>query len=76
MLRAAIFVYDIGKDGKTASLIDKRMRFVNNVCTAASKLAMPYDHSACKARSGEDSLASRTNEAYDVQAEIYIENFP
>lgn len=40
-LRSAIFVYDLGKDGKTATLIDKHMGFVNNVCTTASKLAVP-----------------------------------
>jgi hypothetical protein len=40
-LRSAIFVYDLSKDGKTATLIDERMGLVNNVCTAASKLAAP-----------------------------------
>ena len=38
-LRSAIFVYDLGKDGKTATLIDKRIGFTNNVCGAATKLA-------------------------------------
>lgn len=37
-LRAAIFTYDLGKDGKTA-LIDKRFTFPNSVCAAATKLA-------------------------------------
>lgn len=38
-LRSAIFVYDLGKDGKTATLIDKSTGFLNNVCGAAAKLA-------------------------------------
>ena len=40
-LRSAIFVYDLGKEGKTATLIDRRIGLVNNACTAASKLAAP-----------------------------------
>jgi len=38
-LRSAIFVYRLGKDGKTATLIDKLIGFTNNVCGAATKLA-------------------------------------
>jgi hypothetical protein len=38
-LRSAIFVYHLGKDGKTATLINKRIGFTNNVCGAATKLA-------------------------------------
>jgi hypothetical protein len=38
-LRSAIFIYDLGKDGKTATLINKRIGFTNNVCGAATKLA-------------------------------------
>ena len=38
-LRSAIFVYDLGKDRKTATLIDKRMGVLTNVCGAATKLA-------------------------------------
>jgi hypothetical protein len=38
-LRSAIFVYRLGKDGKTAALIDKRIGFTNNLCGAATKLA-------------------------------------
>ena len=37
-LRAAIFTYDLGKDGKTAVLIDNRFTFPNSVCAAATKL--------------------------------------
>ena len=38
-LRSAIYVYDLGKDRKTATLIDKRMGVLTNVCGAATKLA-------------------------------------
>jgi len=38
-LRSAIYVYGFGKDGKTATLIDKRIGVANNVCGAATKLA-------------------------------------
>jgi hypothetical protein len=38
-LHSAIFVYALGKDGKTSTLIDKRIGFLNNVCGAATKLA-------------------------------------
>jgi hypothetical protein len=38
-LRSAIFVYHLGKDGKTATLINKRIGFTNNVCGAATRLA-------------------------------------
>ena len=38
-LRAAIFVYDLGKNGKTAALIDQRITFPESVCAAATKLA-------------------------------------
>ncbi len=38
-LRSAIFVYDLGNDGKTATFIDKRIGFPNDVCEAATKLA-------------------------------------
>jgi hypothetical protein len=37
-LRSAVFAYDLGKDGKTARLIDEGMR-INDVCGAATKLA-------------------------------------
>jgi len=33
-----VFAYDLGKDGKTARLIDEGMR-INDVCGAATKLA-------------------------------------
>ena len=38
-LRSAIFVYHLCKEGKTATLINKRIGFTNNVCGAAAKLA-------------------------------------
>jgi hypothetical protein len=38
-LRSAIFVYDLGKEGKTPTLISERIGFMNNVCGAATKLA-------------------------------------
>ncbi len=38
-LRAAIFTYDLGKDGKTATLIDKSITFPSSVCTVATELA-------------------------------------
>ena len=37
-LRAAIFTYDLGKDGKTATLIEESITFPNSVCAAATKL--------------------------------------
>ena len=37
-LRSAVFVYDLGKDGKTVTLIHERMG-INNVCGVATKLA-------------------------------------
>jgi hypothetical protein len=40
-LRSAIFAYDLGKDGKTATLIDKRIGSPTNVCGAATKLVAP-----------------------------------
>jgi hypothetical protein len=38
-LRAAIFTYDLGKDGKTAAPIEKRFTFPESVCAVATKLA-------------------------------------
>jgi hypothetical protein len=38
-LRSAISVYRLGKDGKTAVLIDEHAGFGNNVCESATKLA-------------------------------------
>jgi hypothetical protein len=38
-LRAAIFIYELSKDGKTAALIDNRITFPESVCAAAAKLA-------------------------------------
>jgi hypothetical protein len=38
-LRSAIFVYALGKDGKTVTLIDQRIGFSNDACTAASRMA-------------------------------------
>jgi hypothetical protein len=38
-LRAAIFIYDLGKDDKTAALIEQRITFPNSVCADATKLA-------------------------------------
>jgi hypothetical protein len=38
VLRAAIFTYDLGKDNKTATLIENRITFPNSVCAAATKL--------------------------------------
>src|SRR5579863_6267398 len=37
-LRAAIFTYDLGKDGKTAVLIERRITFPHSVCATATKL--------------------------------------
>jgi hypothetical protein len=37
-LRAAIFTYELGKDGKTAALIEKRFTFPHSVCAVATKL--------------------------------------
>jgi hypothetical protein len=37
-LRAAIFAYDLGRDGKAAILIDESMTFPESACAAASKL--------------------------------------
>jgi hypothetical protein len=37
-LRAAIFTYDLGKDDKTATLIENRITFPESVCGAATKL--------------------------------------
>ena len=38
-LRAVAQTYDLGKDGKTATLIEKRITFPNRVCAAATRLA-------------------------------------
>jgi hypothetical protein len=38
-LRSAVFVYDLGKDGKTVTLIDKRIGFPSDACAAASRMA-------------------------------------
>jgi hypothetical protein len=38
-LRPAIYVYRLGKGGKTATVIDKRIGVLNNVCGAATQLA-------------------------------------
>ena len=37
-LRSAVFVYDLGKDGKTVTLIDERIGFPSDACAAATKL--------------------------------------
>jgi hypothetical protein len=37
-LRSAIFSYDLGKDGKAATLIDQLIGFSNNLCAAATEL--------------------------------------
>ncbi len=37
-LRAAIFAYDLGKDGKTAVLIEEPITFPDSVCAVATKL--------------------------------------
>lgn len=38
-VHSAIFVYHLGKDGRTAALINKRIGFTKDVCGAATKLA-------------------------------------
>lgn len=38
-LHALISVYELGKDGKTAALVDQRITFPDSVCAAATKLA-------------------------------------
>lgn len=38
-LRAEISTYDLGKNGKNATLIEERFTFPSSVCTAATKLA-------------------------------------
>lgn len=38
-LHAAVSIYDLGKDGKTATLIDNRMTSPTYVCAVATKLA-------------------------------------
>ena len=37
-LRAGIFTYDLGKDDKTAVLIEEQITFPESVCAAATKL--------------------------------------
>jgi hypothetical protein len=39
-LRAAVSVYDLGKEGKT-TLIEERITFPESVCAAATKVARP-----------------------------------
>jgi hypothetical protein len=38
-LHAAISTYEVGKDGKTAALIENRLTIPSGVCAAATKLA-------------------------------------
>ena len=38
-LRAAISTYDLGKDGKTVTLVNKHGRLTGDVCGTATKLA-------------------------------------
>jgi hypothetical protein len=38
-LRDVIFAYKLGKDGKTAAEIEKRITFPNSACADATKLA-------------------------------------
>ncbi len=38
-LRAGLFIYDLGKDGKTAALIERSFTFPESVCAAATKVA-------------------------------------
>jgi hypothetical protein len=38
-LRSVIFVYQLSKDGKTATLIDDSKGLINNICGTATKLA-------------------------------------
>ena len=38
-LRAGLSIYDLGKDGKTATLIETSFTFPDSVCAAATRLA-------------------------------------
>ena len=38
-LRAGVFIYDLGKDGKTAAPIERNFTFPDSVCAAATRLA-------------------------------------
>ena len=38
-LRSAVYVYDLGKDGKTATYLDRRIGLPSEACGAATKLA-------------------------------------
>ena len=40
-LRAAVVVYDLSQDGKTAALIDNRMTSLGSLCAVATKMAAP-----------------------------------
>jgi hypothetical protein len=42
-LRAAISTYDLGKDGKTAALVDQRFTFPGDVCAVATEPAGAKD---------------------------------
>ena len=39
VLRAEVLAYDLGKDGKTAALIEERITFPNSACAIATRLA-------------------------------------
>jgi hypothetical protein len=39
VLRAEVLAYDLGKDGKTAALIEERITFPNSACATATRLA-------------------------------------
>jgi len=40
-LLSAIYVYELGKEGKKATLVQERTGLLNEVCTAATKLSTP-----------------------------------
>jgi hypothetical protein len=39
VLRAEVLAYDLGKEGKTAALIEERSTFPNSACATAARLA-------------------------------------
>jgi hypothetical protein len=58
-LRSAIFVYHLRKEGKTATLINKRIGFTSYVCGGATKLIAPVFVPAQRGRDRTPSCSAQ-----------------
>src|SRR5206468_2189105 len=70
VLRAVVFSYELGKDDKTATLIENRITFPNSVCAIATKLVEAKGRLESRSEAIQSSTGKRMRVTDHVDCEV------